>query len=425
MAFFRDVENLLDSNELSLMKSEIKRLSVGENEESDSVKKNTLDNFTHRRKPKITCGIITYNEERCIERCIESIIDKVDEVIVVDSMSSDKTIDIINTKFPSCRVIKSVWTDDFSKQRNIIFESTKNDWVIFLDADEYIYEPNHNILRNYIDILDFFTEENFAVSPIITDHNGHKYKENMRIVKNNGQYLFENRVHEKIRNKYSKEPVPNFKINFNIKHDGYLQSVFDSKKKIERNLTIEKKMLKESDDVVWHYYVARSLININDFDKEKESEAENHLLFFINYKKEKTQDNNFLGEAYNLISKLYLIQNRFVDLKNILKEFSDNFPGCVDILYYEIALLRELYSNQMSNFIDKLNDSTRKNGEDNSFINHNNDHLKLLMCELFLEKGNTQELKNSLTEIIDKSYQENFKNKIRSKLYSLEKTLNE
>ena len=82
---------------------------------------------------KISGTIITYNEEKNIARCIESMLPVCDEIIVLDSLSSDKTKEIClkyNVKFLSKKFLGHV------EQKNKAVEFTKNDYILSLDADE-------------------------------------------------------------------------------------------------------------------------------------------------------------------------------------------------------------------------------------------------------------------------------------------------
>ncbi len=86
-------------------------------------------------KPKITAVIITFNEEQKIERCLKSL-DWVDEIIVVDSFSTDSTV-------PICRrytdkVYQHPWPNNYSEQRTRAQEYAAHDWVLFMDADEVV-----------------------------------------------------------------------------------------------------------------------------------------------------------------------------------------------------------------------------------------------------------------------------------------------
>src|SRR5579863_3389380 len=85
---------------------------------------------------KISAAIITYNEERNISRALESL-RCCDEVVVVDSGSTDRTVELA-TKL-GARVIESGWRG-FAGQKNYASEQCENDWVLSLDADEALSE---------------------------------------------------------------------------------------------------------------------------------------------------------------------------------------------------------------------------------------------------------------------------------------------
>jgi len=86
-------------------------------------------------KNKISGLVITFNEERNIENLVRNL-DFVDEIVIVDSFSTDKTIEILH-KFPKVKVIQNKF-EDYTKQRNFALTFAKNPWVLFLDADERI-----------------------------------------------------------------------------------------------------------------------------------------------------------------------------------------------------------------------------------------------------------------------------------------------
>lgn len=85
---------------------------------------------------KISAAIITYNEERNIARAIESL-RCCDEIVVVDSGSSDRTVELA-TKL-GARVLDMAWRG-YAGQKNYASECCTNDWVLSLDADEALSE---------------------------------------------------------------------------------------------------------------------------------------------------------------------------------------------------------------------------------------------------------------------------------------------
>ncbi|MBC8166933.1 MAG: glycosyltransferase family 2 protein [Bryobacteraceae bacterium] len=85
---------------------------------------------------KITAAIITYNEERNIARAMESL-RCCDEIVVVDSGSSDRTAEIAGNL--GARVIECEW-GGFARQKNFAADRASNDWILSIDADEALSE---------------------------------------------------------------------------------------------------------------------------------------------------------------------------------------------------------------------------------------------------------------------------------------------
>ena len=85
-------------------------------------------------RPAISACIITYNEEQNIRECLESL-KWVDEIIVVDSMSTDSTVSICREYTDS--VIQKTW-EGHVKQKNFAINQARNDLVLCLDADERV-----------------------------------------------------------------------------------------------------------------------------------------------------------------------------------------------------------------------------------------------------------------------------------------------
>lgn len=86
---------------------------------------------------KLSVIIITFNEERNIRRCIESVRDIADEIVVVDSLSTDSTEEICNTL--GVRFFSQKWLG-YSEQKNFANSLASNDWILSIDADEALSE---------------------------------------------------------------------------------------------------------------------------------------------------------------------------------------------------------------------------------------------------------------------------------------------
>lgn len=104
----------------------------------------------------ISAVILTKNEEKNIEECIKGL-SWCDDIVVVDDNSTDRTV-LIAKKFGVNIFINSL-DNDFSKQRNFGLSKTKNDWVLFIDADERVsdslaYEISNNV-NNFLQYTAF------------------------------------------------------------------------------------------------------------------------------------------------------------------------------------------------------------------------------------------------------------------------------
>ncbi len=89
----------------------------------------------------ISCVMIVKNEESILARCLDSIRDLMDEIVIVDTGSTDKTKEIAR-KYTD-KIYDFTWTGDFSDARNFAFSKATMDYIYSADADEVLDEANH------------------------------------------------------------------------------------------------------------------------------------------------------------------------------------------------------------------------------------------------------------------------------------------
>lgn len=97
-------------------------------------------------KNKITIVIITLNEEKIIPRCLDHVT-WADDIVIIDSYSSDRTVDI-SKKYTS-HIYKQNWLG-YGKQKNYALQFVKTEWVLFLDADEIVPPRLSREIQNVI-----------------------------------------------------------------------------------------------------------------------------------------------------------------------------------------------------------------------------------------------------------------------------------
>jgi glycosyltransferase involved in cell wall biosynthesis len=142
--------------------------------------------------------IITHNEEKNMQEVLNCF-DFCDEIVVVDSYSTDKTVEIAK-KFPNVKIIQNKF-EDFTKQRNLALDAAKNDWVLFLDGDERITpELRKEIIEELNkpeqkDAYYFYRKFFFADKPI--NFSGTQSDKNFRLFrKSKARYAAGKMVHE-------------------------------------------------------------------------------------------------------------------------------------------------------------------------------------------------------------------------------------
>jgi len=93
----------------------------------------------------LSACLIVKNEEQRLPQCLESLRSLADEIIVVDTGSSDRTIAI--AKKHQARIFHFVWCDDFSQARNYAIAQAKGKWILVIDADEVLEQSAIALLQ--------------------------------------------------------------------------------------------------------------------------------------------------------------------------------------------------------------------------------------------------------------------------------------
>ena len=115
--------------------------------------------------PLLAAVMIVKNEERNLERCLRSIAEACDEIIIVDTGSTDATISIAESF--GARVFHREWNDDFAAARNESLKHTNAQWVLYIDADEMLVNVNVPQLRTMLSHANDVAAFGLQLSPMI------------------------------------------------------------------------------------------------------------------------------------------------------------------------------------------------------------------------------------------------------------------
>jgi tetratricopeptide (TPR) repeat protein len=179
--------------------------------------------------------MIVKNEERNLSRCLESIRDLHDELVIVDTGSTDRTIEIAR-RF-GAKVVEVKWKDDFSHPRNISLDNATKCWVLWLDADDEV--PQHSvksIKRIKNEVYNLQVGLGFTVKNTDRSFIGEEFFQ-LRMFPNDRRIRFEKRVHEQVA--YSMRRI-GYQFHYSpeivINHTGYKDA--DKKDRAKRNRRI-------------------------------------------------------------------------------------------------------------------------------------------------------------------------------------------
>ena len=193
---------------------------------------------------KISACTITKNEEKNIARSIESYKDYVDEIIIVDTGSTDDTVKIAESL--GAKVIHFEWINDFSAAKNCALNAAKGDWILFLDADEWIKDNGAMKLQSIIkqaiaENLDAISLRMFNLSD---DGTVMETNSSLRIFANKPHIRYTRKIHEHLFDSVKNTPLLSLKIDeVSLNHSGYAESI--TKTKLKRNKELLEKKLYE------------------------------------------------------------------------------------------------------------------------------------------------------------------------------------
>jgi len=213
------------------------------------------------KEVRLSQCMIVKNEEANIERALGWARNRAFEQIVVDTGSTDRTVELAEAL--GAKVYHFEWIDDFSAAKNYAIEQAKGNWIAFLDADEWFPEEDAEKLMSFLDKLhnsQKFSEANIVTFPLVNLDNEMKpfrvFRQG-RVFRNQPDLRYTGAIHERLR-AYSPKSLEVTDIC--IYHTGYRQSVYQSTGKAMRNIEMIKKEMEENpEDMLLKIYLADSL----------------------------------------------------------------------------------------------------------------------------------------------------------------------
>lgn len=202
----------------------------------------------------ISLCLIVKNEERYLEQCLRSAADVVDEICVVDTGSTDATIEIAK-KF-GARVEHRQWRDDFAWARNEAISMATKRWVFMLDADEELAPESKSSIKMIGALPAGITALYVTCDNLSDDYKGTGSLSHLiaRIFPNHPQIRFISPVHEYISYDKNEMGTDSRLSDVHIVHHGYLKDVVAERKKAERNFLLIRRATETHPEDAFHWY---------------------------------------------------------------------------------------------------------------------------------------------------------------------------
>lgn len=197
-----------------------------------------------KERETVSLCLIVKDEEECVLSCINSVRHLVDEMVVVDTGSRDRTARL--AKEAGARVFDFNWTGDFARARNFALEQAVSDWILVLDADEVLDPVSvedfnrllcaRNVEGYFLHIKSYLEGQEAARDQVV------------RLFRNKPVYRFTGAIHEQVAPSILKanDGAGLAEAPLVINHYGYLKAQIFKKDKFSRNTSIIKRALESN-----------------------------------------------------------------------------------------------------------------------------------------------------------------------------------
>ena len=296
---------------------------------------NGLAPFAARPAPTISLCMIVRDEERVLGDCLASVKPFVDEIILVDTGSKDRTVEIAQEH--GAKVFHFPWCDDFSAARNVSLSHAKGDWLFWMDADDTLPPECGRKLHDLAALAEdritgFLMQVQIPPAP---GESGFTVVDHVKLFRNLPGLRFEGRIHEQILEPLYRLGGAVERTNLYVVHSGYDYSPEGQAKKRERDLTILAKDLAERPD---HPFVLFNLgmtaHHLKDYAK---AIASLERCLAVSKPHEST-----VRKVYAMLAGSHLERGELERAKQRLEEGLRLFPQDPELLFRAGILYREL-----------------------------------------------------------------------------------
>ena len=280
-------------------------------------------------RPKISLCMIVRNEERNLHDCLDPLRGLVDEIIVVDTGSTDNTRTVARSL--GAQVHELPWSDSFAVARNASIEHASGEWIFVIDADERMDDENLTKLKDLFAKLD---ESNSAYSMKQTSAaETVTAVDQIRVFRNDPRHRWKYRVHEQILPSIRKTGGEVEWTGIAVLHTGYNDSAL-LRRKLDRNFHLLRLEDKEHPDDPFHLFNLGSVLH--EMKRPKDA-----LPLFKRSLERSHEKDSIVRKLHALIARCHLDLRQPMDALQACAMGRAIYPDDAELLFLESAVLRE------------------------------------------------------------------------------------
>ncbi len=246
-------------------------------------------------KPNLTVCMIIKNEERFLQGCLESIRDVADQIVVVDTGSTDGSCDIARAY--NAEIHHFEWCDDFAAARNASIEHARGEWILWLDADERLTPESLPLLRKSLRREKKPVVYQIQINNRTLDDAGAYISTAYRLFNNRRGIRFTGRIHEQVV--FTGPGGERRKSAVTLEHLGYALDAGTDAAKKERNQKLLEQMVHENPRSAYAHFTLGQHFNLIG----RHADALKHLLEALALDQ---FEREMKASLYNILSETYL-----------------------------------------------------------------------------------------------------------------------
>ena len=224
--------------------------------------------MSNRKRPTLSLCMIVKNESRFLADCLASVQKVVDQMVGVwDTGSTDNTVEIAQ-KF-GAEVHHFEWCDDFSAARNASIQYATGDWILWMDADERLWEESRETLLNELTVEKGAVMVQVQIASVVKAGQHVHMSTGHRLFTNHQGIKFSGRIHEQISPSVAQNGGKTRISKVILDHLGYDnadQDLQDHKRRRNRKL-LEQMVAEEPNSAYAHFTLAQHYVLSEDIEK--------------------------------------------------------------------------------------------------------------------------------------------------------------